>query len=239
MKKIKYLIIFTLSLFVMNSCEEESGPSTSDLNFVSFQGTSFGFPVDIDGTNEFPISIYSTNITGSDRTFSIKVNKELSTADPLSYVIPATVTIPANENRGVIPVTISDINIGVAGKKLFLEFENKEGLFTGQKIQVNVTQNCPGNEVFLSLNFDDYGSESSWDLKNSSGAIVASGTSYKDGATGYSTSFCLGIGTYTFTVNDSYGDGGAGATVIKNNVTLVDISGSAYDTTLSKTFEVK
>lgn len=238
MRTIKYLIIFTLSLFVMNSCEED-GPLTSDLNFVSFQGTSFSFPVDIDGTTEFPIAIYSTNITSSDRTIAIKVNTALSTADPASYIIPTTVTIPANKNKAEIPVIISDINIGVAGKKLILEFENEEDLFNGGKIQVNITQNCPGNEVFLELSFDDYGSEASWNLKNSSGNTVASGGSYQDGATGYSTSFCLGVGTYTFTVNDSYGDGGTSVSVIKNNVTLVDILGSSYATSASQTFEVQ
>lgn len=237
MKSIKYLIIFTLSLFVMSSCED--GPTTSDINFVSFQGASFSFPVDIDGTNEFPISIYATQVTSSDRTFAIKVNTTLSTADPASYNIPTSITIPANENEGILPITISDINIGVAGKKLILEFENEEGLFTGGSIQVNITQSCPGNEVFLDLSFDDYGSETSWELKNSSDNIVASGGSYKDGSTGFSTSFCLGAGTYTFNIDDAYGDGGASATIIKSNVTLVDILGSSYATSASKTFEVQ
>jgi len=237
MKTIKYLIIFTFSLFIMNSCED--GPTTEDINYVSFEGSSFGFPVDIDGTTEFPISIYSTQISSSDRTIGIKVNTDLSTADPASYNIPALVTIPANKNEGILPITLSDINIGVAGKKLILEFENEDGLFTGEPTQLNITQNCPGNEVYLNISLDDWGSETSWELVDSSNNIVASGGPYSDGDTGYSTSFCLGVGTYTLGIYDGYGDGGGSATIIKNDVTLVDISGSDYATSASQTFEIQ
>jgi len=228
MKTIKYLIIFTLSLFVMNSCED--GPSTDDINYVSFEGSSFSFPVEIDGTSEYPISIFSTQITGSDRTFSIKVNTDLSTADPASYTVPSTVTIPANKNEGIIPVIISDINIGIAGKKLILEFESQEDLFTGDDIQLNITQSCPGDEVFLDILFDGYGSETTWKLEDSDNNLVASGGPYEDGDTSYSTSFCLGVGSYKFTAYDAYGDGlsypNLGSfTLTKNSVELVEIVG--------------
>ena len=237
MKKITYLLLITMSLFVFNSCEEDV-VFTKNLNYVSFESSTFNFGVDIDGTTELPISIYSTQITSSDRTFTIKVNTELSTANPASYDIPTLITIPANKNEGILPVTISDMNIGIAGKKIILEFQNEEGISSGKPLQLDVVQSCPGNEVFVDLNFDNWGSETSWKLEDSSNSIVASGDSYSDGDSSFSTSFCLGAGTYAFTVYDSYGDGGCSVAITKNNETLVDISGGDFENSASATFEI-
>lgn len=70
-----------------------------------------------------------------------------------------------------------------------------------------------GQVVNLTIATDCYGEEISWDIKNSSNAIVASGGPYTNVATGQSnqSSFCLPTGCYTFTINDSYGDGLNGA----------------------------
>jgi len=237
MKKITFLLLIAMSLFVFNSCDEEGALETKDLNYISFQ-TGNLFPVDIDGVSEHIINVYATNMSSSERTYLISVDIDLSTADPTYYTVPETVTIPANSNVGELAVSIADVNIGVAGKVLVLKFDPATGLNTGADIQLSVIQSCPGNEVYFDITFDDWGSETSWDLKDSSNNLVASGSGYKDGASGYSTSFCLGVGTYTYTVNDAYGDGGATTTITKNNVTLVNILGSDYATSASATFDI-
>ena len=66
---------------------------------------------------------------------------------------------------------------------------------------------CSDNEVTLNLNFDNYASETSWTLKNSSGQTVASGSGYSNGDASITETFCLPAGCYDFTINDSYGDG--------------------------------
>lgn len=53
---------------------------------------------------------------------------------------------------------------------------------------------------------DNYGSETDWEIKNSSGGIEASGSGYSSNST-YSESVCLDDGNYTLNVYDSYGDG--------------------------------
>ncbi len=67
--------------------------------------------------------------------------------------------------------------------------------------------NCTGTEVVLNLNFDNYASETSWQLKNASGQVVYSGSGYANGATSISETFCLADGCYDFVISDSYGDG--------------------------------
>ena len=65
---------------------------------------------------------------------------------------------------------------------------------------------CVAGDVSLSLTTDNYGSETSWTLKNSAGTTVASGSGYSNNST-YNETFTLAEGDYTFTINDSYGDG--------------------------------
>ncbi|KHT35712.1 endonuclease [Vibrio sinaloensis] len=65
---------------------------------------------------------------------------------------------------------------------------------------------CEHNAVQLSLTTDQYGSETSWEIKNSSGNTAASESGYES-STSYSKSLCLADGDYQFTINDSYGDG--------------------------------
>lgn len=60
----------------------------------------------------------------------------------------------------------------------------------------------------LSITTDQYGSETSWSIKdNLTGSTVASGSGY-DGNLSYTENITLTAdGNYTFTINDSYGDG--------------------------------
>lgn len=63
-----------------------------------------------------------------------------------------------------------------------------------------------GSEMTVSILTDDYGDETSWEIKDSQNNVVASGSGYGD-ATQYTIPTCLADGCYTFTIYDSYGDG--------------------------------
>jgi len=70
-----------------------------------------------------------------------------------------------------------------------------------------------GQTVNLTIANDCYGNEITWNITNSSNLVVASGGPYANVAGGQTNllSFCLPTGCYTFTINDSYGDGLNGA----------------------------
>lgn len=53
---------------------------------------------------------------------------------------------------------------------------------------------------------DNYGSETSWTIKDSSNTTIESGSGYGNNTTN-NVSVCLDDGDYSFTINDSYGDG--------------------------------
>ena len=68
---------------------------------------------------------------------------------------------------------------------------------------------CTDNDVNVSITLDNYPEETSWVITNDSGQTVASGGTYgsqPDGST-ISEDLCLPDGCYTFTINDTYGDG--------------------------------
>ncbi len=61
----------------------------------------------------------------------------------------------------------------------------------------------------LSITFDNYPEETSFDIKDANGAVVFSGGTYGSEADGSTLNIpmCLDAGCYTFTIYDSYGDG--------------------------------
>lgn len=103
------------------------------------------------------------------------------------------------------------------------------------------TGSCSATTATLSLTTDNYGSETSWNLKNSSNTTIASGSGYGNN-TNYTEDFCLEDGDYSFTINDSYGDGiccsyGNGAYSIAIGSSTL-ISGGSFASSETQTFTI-
>jgi hypothetical protein len=81
------------------------------------------------------------------------------------------------------------------------------------------------SNVSLSITFDNYPEETSWEIRNSGGQVVASGGTYASQADGSTLNIdvgCLDDGCYDFIISDSYGDGicctyGNGSFTLTNN----------------------
>jgi hypothetical protein len=73
----------------------------------------------------------------------------------------------------------------------------------------NPPPGCDNNVVNISFTFDNYPEETSWQITNSGGSVVASGGTYGSQADGSTLNIeeCLVDGCYDFTIYDSYGDG--------------------------------
>jgi len=76
---------------------------------------------------------------------------------------------------------------------------------------LSFSQNCVPTTIIINL--DQYQSETSWDVKDSTGLVVADGSGYgSQPQYGIVTEQrCLPVGDLTFTIYDSYGDGINGA----------------------------
>ena len=98
--------------------------------------------------------------------------------------------------------------------------------------------------VTLNLVTDNYASETSWQLTDSSGFIVAQNGSLSNAST-YTTEIEIPASDecYTFTINDSYGDGiccqyGAGSYSITDDSGNTIISGGEFSSVDTSTFRV-
>lgn len=228
MKNIKYLFLFVATVFLLNSCEE-GVPSTSELDYVTFENDAFDLGVDIDGTNDHEITVYTTQVVGTDRTFNIMVDMDATTADAAAYSVPATVVVPANTNMGVFTVTLNDVNIGGDGKQLVLDLDIDAGVFKGEEATIFITRNCYENKVEIKLTFDDWAEECSWELLDDADGVIASGSGYENGAEGHNEKLCLFDGNYTFKIYDVYGDGGTSVSIVNNGVEIASAGGGDYE----------
>lgn len=92
---------------------------------------------------------------------------------------------------------------------------------------------CDDNLVTVTINFDNYPEETSWQITNSGGSVVASGGTYGSQADGSTLAIevCFPDGCYDFTINDSYGDGiccgyGNGSYTVTNDGNTMASGGS-------------
>ena len=104
---------------------------------------------------------------------------------------------------------------------------DEEGVDCGGSNCAPCETECTENTVTLSLTFDNFPNETSWLVTDESGATVASGGTYgsePDGST-LVEEICLPDGCYSFTINDSFGDGIC-CTFGNGSYTLTDASGN-------------
>ncbi|MCP4440958.1 MAG: T9SS type A sorting domain-containing protein [Aureispira sp.] len=106
----------------------------------------------------------------------------------------------------------------------------------------NTGSSCVDGKIDLSITTDQYGSETSWTLKDANGTTIESGSGYAN-STSIDLNWNLADGNYTFEIVDEYGDGmccsyGNGAYSINSGGTNL-ASGGDYGKSESTTFCVE
>lgn len=121
---------------------------------------------------------------------------------------------------------------------------NNSGAITFAKAPETSTSN-----LTIKISLDQYGSETSWTLKNSAGAIVASSPAYTDSAASGAypqtdINITVPNDCYSFTILDSYGDGMAGAygigsySILSNGVVIPGVEGGEFGASDTRSFGV-
>ena len=92
-----------------------------------------------------------------------------------------------------------------------------------------------GEGVTISILTDNYPGETTWSLTDASGAVVAAGGPYATAGVEEVTQVCVAPGCYTFTINDSFGDGiccafGTGSYTVSSQGTVLATGGEFADT---------
>lgn len=144
----------------------------------------------------------------------------------LNFLGYATATLPSisftPQASNTLTVTITNSNDGNASNNVVT------------KTWANATVHAPGNYE-LTLQPDQYGSETTWEIKNGAGSVVASGGPYTDGNT---TPIVVNVAVnpndcYNLFMYDSYGDGmccayGNGSYTLRNSSGAIVATGGSF-----------
>jgi hypothetical protein len=205
MRYIKSIVIFILSMVTFVSCSEDK---ENIFNFVSYELSSSEIEVPVAGNTEKDFRIFSSITQNADKTFNI-VLLETSTANPLAYILPNKVIIPANSNEGIFTLSMEDLDID-DGKTIEISLTSDDtNVYIGDDLTINASLLCPFEEVILEIQFDDYASDTGIEIKNSSNQVVYSfpAGAHQNGTSSLIEGICLTDGDYTFTITDDFGDG--------------------------------
>lgn len=130
-----------MSLFVFNNCSNKID-GTENIDYISFEVNTPTIVVEKNGSTEASIHAYTTQISGSERTYTVEVVAASTTANPESYNVPASLIVPANSNDGTLTISASDNNLDVDPVKLSLQIGAREGLYTGNKANLTIQKHC-------------------------------------------------------------------------------------------------
>ncbi|GAA4805872.1 hypothetical protein [Litoribaculum gwangyangense] len=233
MKKTINILLIIVSLVLFQNCEDDQFETS--LSYVTFGDSTYSTGVDVGGSTTIDVTVFSNKNVASDVTFNVVVD-ESSTAAAGSYNVPSSVTIPSGSNKGTLTIGLSDVNLGIGVNKLVLKFDDVDAAFaSGNSTTVEYIQNCTEVTGTFDIRFN-YPCEVSWDIKDSLGGVVLSGSGYPGCSGAYSTlsipiTLCAGR-SYTLTTTDDYGDGWGGTgsyTLTIGGVVKVSGDGSLMD----------
>ena len=91
----------------------------------------------------------------------------------------------------------------------------------------------------ISIATDTWPEETTWNLVDSSGVQIQAGGPYSSRQTVYNTELCLSDDTYTFTIDDTYGDGiyGEGYSILVDGNVIA--GGNAFGSQAVETFTIE
>lgn len=160
-------------------------------------------------------------LTTEETSFEVVVvrsNKEKATTVDVTVVnasnyfdIPSSVSFAAGEDTVEIEIGIKEDAPVYTNLPIVLELEASDLNPYSQDLTyfstvVFIKYPCSHNEVKLTLDFDDYPDETTWEILDANGEVINEGGPYESNVT-TDLYFCLEDGKYTFTVYDKYGDG--------------------------------
>ncbi|MCD2260065.1 hypothetical protein [Psychroserpens luteolus] len=231
------LTLALLVVFSYTSCEE-------DLVIYDADGGQTGLSfARASQTIEFcagsgTVTVESTTRTNADRTISINVNSDLTSAMAGEYTVANSVTIPAGEFVGSTPIDVDFSAIPEGSSRvLALDVVAPDGtvINTRGTTQISFSSACTLNEVKFDFVFDNYPEETAWQLYDAdSGDFIDGDTGFGnyDDLETFSVTLCIPDGNYDFVVFDQFGDGiccAYGNGSINGNLIACDGNSSLFD----------
>ncbi len=159
-------------------------------------------------------SICSTSATpvvvlrnyGSNTLTSVTINYSLDGGSNSTYNWTGSLA-----QNGTTNVSLPSVSFGGGNHTFDASTSNPNGAADENSANDDASSSFSSgsNNVTLSITFDNYPEETSWDIKDGGGATVASGGTYGSQADGSTLviPLCLADACFDFTIYDAYGDG--------------------------------
>jgi len=211
MKKIALILVAAIFFIACDKHEhiyfdgEQTGLAytTNEINVILPVAADFTATANIDITTSSP----------NERTYDVTVDVLESDLPVQNYAL-GTITIPANSYNGTLEVVMNDtalLDLTYYTLKVDMALPSGTPITVagGDTVIFNVIKKVICNDFQLDVVLDSWGSETSWDITDSTGTVVEAGGPYADGTPGalQSYNFTLADGCYTFTIYDAFGDG--------------------------------
>ena len=155
-------------------------------------------------TSETPVVVLRNY--GSNTLSSVTINYSLDGGSNSTYNWTGSLA-----QNGTANVSLPSISFGGGNHTFVASTSNPNGQADENTANDDASSSFSSgsNNVTLSITFDNYPEETSWDIKDSGGSTVASGGTYGSQADGSTLviPLCLADGCFDFTIYDVYGDG--------------------------------
>lgn len=210
-------VLFFAMAFI--GCEEDL-ETFNDINgqtALSFDQTSFNISVPQENvTLEIPVS--STTSSNVERNFNVSIDMENTTTGTSGEYSIGSITIPPLEHTGILSVDFIFSNIGGMDgdtKSLVLNIDAPEDSFAfNDAVSITYFREIVCNDLELEIVSDIFGTETSYEILDSQGMVVASNANLFSANSctqmTYNESINLPDGDYVFRIIDSFGDGQVG-----------------------------
>lgn len=211
-------LLFVVVTF--SSCDNEQiffeGNGNASLAFAS---TTYNLSIPQENLNlQIPVDV--TISSEMARTFNVSVVQDVTTGEAAEYSV-GTITIPAGEFNGFLSVDFNFANItGADGdtKNLVLDIVSNEEVFAyRERVTITYFREIICNDLELEIISDIYAGETTFDIKDSNGNVVAGGQGIaifpvpaSCTQQSYTETITLPDGDYVFTIYDEFGDGQSG-----------------------------
>lgn len=198
---------------------------------------NFSPKVKIQNKSQTPLTILAINYS-----FNGGANQVYNWTGSIAPMETSEITLPATS----FPLLLNNNTLAVS---IPSDEDNSNNASTSNTFN-KVTTETTSTNITVKITTDQYGTETTWTIKNGAGVTVASGGPYNDLTTPGTTvqpdvNITLPYDCYTFLILDAYGDGmnstqyGLGSyQILANNVLIPGMSGGAFTTSESKQYGV-
>lgn len=146
--------LFALPFLFAISCDDVEpimyNPNEGQ-TYLSFSSAFYTLPVVINDEGSVNVILNSSTVSSVDRVYNIEIVAEETNANPLTYTLPATVTIPAGSFQGILTIQGEDNGlVDATPDQLVIKISNITGeAIENNLVTVNIVEVCPLGDDFV------------------------------------------------------------------------------------------